>query len=41
MLPLRKLQITRNVVHHWIEHQVFGVISQVPDMGELELILPP
>lgn len=41
MLPLRQLQITRNVVRPRIDHQVFGVIGQIPDMGELKLILPP
>lgn len=41
MLPLRQLQITRNVVHPRIDHQVYGAIGQIPNMRELKLIFPP
>lgn len=36
MLLLRQLQITRNVLRPWIDHQVFGMLGQIPEMGELE-----
>ena len=41
MLSVWQLQITRNEVRPRIDHQVFGAIGQVPNMGELKLILPP
>ncbi len=41
MLSLLQLQIVRNAACPRIDHEVYGVIGEIPDMGELKSIPPP